>query len=208
MRWIGLSSGSVVNNLPAVQETQEIHGNPLQYSYLENLIDKRSLAGYSPWCCKESDTTELNEHTTHEISHQVACKHSSGLILRLLLRAPECTGLPHLTDKEYFQTMHNSKEYHSLSSPDSTVLSHRAWLPMQKGFKSLTSSQPVTISFSEVPEKWSPVTLSFLLLHLWEERHRILYHKATEGTNKNIHVNTIMWKRKKKRLVQNPRWHH
>ena len=29
----------------------EGNGNPLQYSCLENPID-RSLAGYSPWCCK------------------------------------------------------------------------------------------------------------------------------------------------------------
>ena len=25
------------------------HGNPLQYSYLENLHGQRSLVGYSPW---------------------------------------------------------------------------------------------------------------------------------------------------------------
>ena len=31
------------------------HGNPLQYSYLENLHGQRSLAGYSPWGYKESD---------------------------------------------------------------------------------------------------------------------------------------------------------
>ena len=34
------------------------HGNPLQYSYLENPHGQKSLAGYSPWGCKESDTTE------------------------------------------------------------------------------------------------------------------------------------------------------
>ena len=33
------------------------HGNPLQYSYLDNLQGQRSLAGYSPWGCKESDMT-------------------------------------------------------------------------------------------------------------------------------------------------------
>ena len=35
------------------------HGNPLQYSCLENPHGQRSLAGYSPWGRKESDTTEL-----------------------------------------------------------------------------------------------------------------------------------------------------
>ena len=34
------------------------HGNPLQYSCLENPHGQRSLAGYSPWGRKESDTTE------------------------------------------------------------------------------------------------------------------------------------------------------
>ena len=36
---------------------REGNGNPLQYSCLENPMDK-SLVGYSPWGCKESDTTE------------------------------------------------------------------------------------------------------------------------------------------------------
>ena len=34
------------------------HGNPLQYSCLENPMD-RSLAGYSPEGCKELDMTEV-----------------------------------------------------------------------------------------------------------------------------------------------------
>ena len=34
------------------------HGNPLQYSCLENLHRQRSLVDYSPWGCKESDMTE------------------------------------------------------------------------------------------------------------------------------------------------------
>ena len=34
------------------------HGNPLQYSCLENPHGQRSLAGYSPWGCKELDKTE------------------------------------------------------------------------------------------------------------------------------------------------------
>ena len=34
------------------------HGNPVQYSCLENPRGQRSLASYSPWGHKESDTTE------------------------------------------------------------------------------------------------------------------------------------------------------
>ena len=36
----------------------EGNGYSLQYSCLENSIDKRSLEGYSPWGHKESDKTE------------------------------------------------------------------------------------------------------------------------------------------------------
>ena len=40
------------------------HGNPLQYSCLENsMARERSQAGYSPWDHKESDTTE--QHHFH-----------------------------------------------------------------------------------------------------------------------------------------------
>ena len=34
------------------------HGNPLQCSCLENPHGQRSLEGYSPWGCKQLDTTE------------------------------------------------------------------------------------------------------------------------------------------------------
>ena len=34
------------------------HGNPLQYSCLENPHEQRSLVGYSPWDHRESDRTE------------------------------------------------------------------------------------------------------------------------------------------------------
>ena len=45
---------------------REGNGNPLQYSWLENPQGQRSLAGYSPWGLKESDTTEqLSFHLTH-----------------------------------------------------------------------------------------------------------------------------------------------
>ena len=36
----------------------EGNGNPLQYSSLENSHGQKSLAGYSSWGHKESDTTE------------------------------------------------------------------------------------------------------------------------------------------------------
>ena len=37
------------------------HGNPVQYSCLENPHGQRSLIGYSPWGCTESDTIEMSK---------------------------------------------------------------------------------------------------------------------------------------------------
>ena len=63
------------------------HGNPLQYSCLENSMDKRSLAGYSLWGHKESNRTELltqtNTHThththTHSYTHTLTHTHTYG----------------------------------------------------------------------------------------------------------------------------------
>ena len=34
------------------------HGNPRQYSCLENRQEQRSLVSYSPWGCKESDMSK------------------------------------------------------------------------------------------------------------------------------------------------------
>ena len=59
----GFPGGSVVMNLPANAGDAGLipgsgrspggtNSNPLQYSCLGNLIDRASLAGYSPWCRK------------------------------------------------------------------------------------------------------------------------------------------------------------
>jgi len=41
----------------------EGHGNPLQYSCMENPHEQRSLAGYSPLGLKELDMTKATYHT-------------------------------------------------------------------------------------------------------------------------------------------------
>ena len=41
------------------------HGNPPQDSCLENPHGQRSLLGYSPWGCKESDPTEQLSTAQH-----------------------------------------------------------------------------------------------------------------------------------------------
>ena len=45
-------------SIPGLERSPgEGHGNPPQYSCLENAADC-SLVGYSPWGCKELDVTE------------------------------------------------------------------------------------------------------------------------------------------------------
>ena len=55
------------------------NGNLLQYSCLENSMDRGAWGGYSPWVCKESDTTESLSTTTHTHTHT----HSLSLSLSL-----------------------------------------------------------------------------------------------------------------------------
>ena len=64
--WASLVA-QLVKNLPAMRETwvQSVgkmswrrEWQPLQHSCLENPHGQRSLAGYSPWGCKESDMTD------------------------------------------------------------------------------------------------------------------------------------------------------
>ena len=65
----GFPGGAVVKNPPANagdvrsipgwgRSPGEGNGNPIQYSCLENPHGQRSLAGYSTWGSKESDSTE------------------------------------------------------------------------------------------------------------------------------------------------------
>ena len=49
------------------------HSNPLQYSCLENPHGQRSLAGFSPCSCKESNTTERIS------TAQVMARHGDGV---------------------------------------------------------------------------------------------------------------------------------
>ena len=56
---------STINSL--VYSPQGGHDSPLQYSCLENPHGQRSLAGYSPWCCKELDMTERQNTFTYQV---------------------------------------------------------------------------------------------------------------------------------------------
>ena len=75
----GFPGGSVVKNLPANsgnmgsilgsgRSPEEWNRNPLQFSCLGKSNRQRSLAGYSPWGCKESHTTEqLNNNNSERV---------------------------------------------------------------------------------------------------------------------------------------------
>ena len=56
-----LNSGDIrdTSSVPGIRRSPGGgHGNPFQYSCLENPIDRAAWGCYSPWGCKESDTTE------------------------------------------------------------------------------------------------------------------------------------------------------
>ena len=68
-KWLGFPGGSIdkesscnagdLGSIPGVGRSPGGgHGNPLQYSCLENHQGQRGLVGYSPRGCKESDMTE------------------------------------------------------------------------------------------------------------------------------------------------------
>ena len=46
------------------RSSPEGNSNPLQYFLPGEPLEQRSLPGYSPWGCKESDTSEGTQHTS------------------------------------------------------------------------------------------------------------------------------------------------
>ena len=72
---MGFPSGSAVKNSPVIQETRRLGldpwmgKNPWRRNWQTTPVvlprkshGQRSLVGYSPWSCKESDTTETTWH--------------------------------------------------------------------------------------------------------------------------------------------------
>ena len=57
------NAGDVGSNPGSERSPREENGNPLQYSCLENPMDRgASWATYSPWGHKQLDTTEARTH--------------------------------------------------------------------------------------------------------------------------------------------------
>ena len=63
----GFLDGSIGKDLPAVQETWVGNGNPLQYSCLENSMDRGAWQG-TVHGVAESDVTERQMATVHGVS--------------------------------------------------------------------------------------------------------------------------------------------
>ena len=55
-----LATPEMVRSLGQEDPLEKKNGNPLQYSCLENPVD-RNMMGYSPWVRKESDMTEVTQ---------------------------------------------------------------------------------------------------------------------------------------------------
>ena len=70
------------------------HGNPLQYSCLENPQGQRNLEGYSPWCCKELDTTGETKHAPIFENSNNSNKVFLPKVIQLSLSPLEAYSLP------------------------------------------------------------------------------------------------------------------
>ena len=96
---------SVVKNPPASAGDTQVrsqgredppgggHGNPLQYSCLENPMGRASLAGYSPWGHRESDTAEH----THDTPQKTLLHKDAGNGSRLFSAFVAISGYSSLT---------------------------------------------------------------------------------------------------------------
>ena len=68
------------------------HDNPLWYSCLKNPHGQRSLVGYSPWGCKESDTMEQLRTAQHMLHWTPLMKAGQGFPGRQTWEAGETNG--------------------------------------------------------------------------------------------------------------------
>ena len=67
------------------------HGNPLQYSCLENPHGRKSLVGFSPWGCKELAVTEhACRHMQEKANTQTDSEGTPWLFLTLLNEGCMC----------------------------------------------------------------------------------------------------------------------
>jgi len=66
-----------LGSMPGSRKSPGGHGNPLQYSCLENPHGQRSLAGYSPCGHKELDTTEQLSTSTVNLQYHISFRYTA-----------------------------------------------------------------------------------------------------------------------------------
>ena len=103
------------------------HGNPLQYSCLENPHRHRRLAGFSPWSSKESDTTERKARCTEADSMLL---HNNNIVIIInnnMIIPMNCdwrflqSSLPDAADSIRLPRWHSGKE------PTCQCRRHKRW---------------------------------------------------------------------------------
>ena len=115
------------------------HGNPLQYSCLDNPHGQRSLVGCIPWGHKELDTTERLSSTQHkpqpiqffqQRTNSTLSKSCASLLVQNLEGNSECLKIPqHSSWKERSIKMHFVQNINSLVCEDRTYRVCRQSLP-------------------------------------------------------------------------------
>ena len=67
------------------------HGNPLQYSCLENPMDRGAWRATSPWGCKEPDlTSQINNNKLYLLSQSVSVYNGIGLQMGCFVGQGNC----------------------------------------------------------------------------------------------------------------------
>ena len=69
-----------LGSIPGMGRSPGGHGNPLQYSCMENPHGQRSLADYSPQCCKESDMIVQLSTTQHTAGYKINMQKSIAFL--------------------------------------------------------------------------------------------------------------------------------
>ena len=120
---LGFSSGSVVKNLPdnlgdigavglipgSGRSPGGGNGNPLQYSYLTNLMDRG--AAYSPHGCKESGMTE---QLSMQASSFSPCVIGPCYIIQCILALSQCSSSWPSTNPVHFSWCYRALPWNSL----------------------------------------------------------------------------------------------
>ena len=98
------------------------HGHPLQYSCLENPHRKRSLAGYSTWDHKESDTMEQLNTAQNSNRFVTAFLPRSKCLLISWLQSPSTVILEPKKIKSVTVSIASLSICHEVMGPDAMIL--------------------------------------------------------------------------------------